>query len=248
MHYYFGIYHWRRRLRAVAASLAALVVAALGWRTARSRRVRAASALLGSVGVTAAVDIGRDLLTPAPWAVDRRKYDALAAALPLADAATVLDVGCGTGRSVVGLSAHVPPSCSVTGVDLFTDDIILGNAPRTARRNAANAGLDATVAVGDATALPFADDSQDVVTVGRMFHDLSPRDADRAIAEARRVCAPDGRFGMIELPFPPGDGPPLDDPVAFWRAFVADAGFTVERVERLPWTDGREYVLVTAIP
>ena len=248
MRYNFGIYHWRRHRGAVTAVLAMLAVIGVVWRSTRSPAVRIASAALGLGGGVFALAVGRKILSPAPWAVGREKYDELAATLPLADAETVLDVGCGTGRSLVGLADHVSEPRSVTGVDVFTDDVIFGNAPSTARRNAAVAGLDATVVVGDATALPFADDSQDVVTVSRMFHDLSDGDARLAAAESRRVCAPDGRFGMMELPFPPGDGPPLEAPAAFWRAFVEDAGFTVETVERLPWKGDREYVLVTATP
>lgn len=248
MRYNFGVYHWRRRGRAVAAAIGTLILAGVVRRTARSRAIRVATVALGFGAAVVTLAVGRKLLSPPPWVVGREKYDALAGSLPLEDAATVLDVGCGTGRSLVGLADHVSESCSVTGVDVFTNDIILGNAPETARRNAAEAGLDATIVVGDATALPFADDSQDVVTITRMFHDLSDVDARLAIDESRRVCAPDGRFGMVELPFPPGDGPPLDEPVAFWRSFVEDAGFTVETVEQLPWKDDREYVIVTAAP
>jgi ubiquinone/menaquinone biosynthesis C-methylase UbiE len=248
MRYNFGIYHWRRRGRAVAAIIVAFILAEAARCTTRSRVIRVANAALKAAVAVVALTAGRKLFSPLPWVVGREKYDALAGALPLEDAATVLDVGCGTGRSLVGLADHVSEPCSVTGIDVFTNDIIFGNTPSTARRNAAEAGLDTTIVVGDATALPFADNSQDIVTVSRMFHDLSDVDARLAIAEAHRVCAPDGRFGMVELPFPPGDGPPLDEPIAFWQSFVNDAGFTVETVECLSWKDDQEYVVVTAKP
>lgn len=248
MRYNFGLYHWRRRGRTVTAVIATLILAGMVRRAARSRAIRVASTAFGFGAAVVALGVGRKLFSPPPWVVGREKYDVLAGHLPLEEATTVLDVGCGTGRSLVGLADHVSEPCSVTGIDVFTNDIIFGNAPSTARRNAAEAGLDATIVVGDATALPFADDSQDIVTVSRMFHDLSDMDARLAIAESHRVCAPDGRFGMVELPFPPGDRPPLDEPRVFWRSFVEDAGFTVETVECLPWKDDREYVIVTARP
>jgi ubiquinone/menaquinone biosynthesis C-methylase UbiE len=248
MRYNFGIYHWRRHGRAVAAVITTLILAEVMQRTTRSPAIRVMSDALKAGMAVVALIVGRKLFNPLPWVVGREKYDTLAETLPLEDATTVLDVGCGTGRSLVGLADPVSESCSVTGIDVFTDDIIFGNAPSTARRNAAEAGLDATIVIGDATALPFADDSQDIVTVSRMFHDLSDVDAQLAIAEALRVCAPDGRFGMVELPFPPGDGPPLDVPTAFWQSFVKEAGFTVETVKCLSWKDDKKYVIVTARP
>ena len=248
MRYNFGIYHWRRHRAAIAAIIGVLATAGVIRRTTRSPAAQVMGQVLVFAGVISAFVVGRKLLSPAPWAIGQEKYDALATALPLEDANRVLDVGCGTGRSLVGLSEYVSESCSVTGVDVFTNDTILGNTPTTTRRNAIESNLNATVVIGDATALPFPDGSQDIVTVSRMFHDLSPENARRAIAESHRVCASEGRFGMIELPFPPGDGPPLDDPEAFWRAFVEDAGFIVETVESLPWKDGREYVIVSGAP
>jgi SAM-dependent methyltransferase len=89
-------------------------------------------------GATAA---GR-LLSPPPWALDREPYAALASALPFARADRALDIGCGTGRSLVGLAPSVPESCRVLGLDVFDDHIILGNGPAfpsaTSRSNALN--------------------------------------------------------------------------------------------------------------
>lgn len=186
------------------------------------------------------------LFRPPPWALERYKYEALAVELPLGRAQRVLDVGCGTGRSLVGLAPHLPESTSVVGLDVFDDRVILGNAPLLARRNAREAGIEITPVRGDAAHLPVATGSQDVVTACRVLHDLPEEDVDAALREARRVCAPDGVLGVLELPVVP-DG--VDDPEAYWRSRITEAGFSVRRTRRVERTrDGEPYVVIVARP
>lgn len=226
--YYFGLYHWRERgRRLLFGGAAALCGAAL----ARSDRRSWPRALTGSIaviwGVLTAGQAVTSLLSPPPWVLGRDKYEALAAELPLSDAVRLLDVGCGTGRSLVGLAPAVPEGCSVAALDTFDDRIILGNGGRLAERNARLADLDAGALCGDAARLPIADGSIDVVTMCRVLHDLPAEAAPRALEEARRVCTPEGRVGVLALPYPHGDDA---EPATYWRTMVADAGFDIERV------------------
>lgn len=228
--YFFGLYHWRRRVRSL---LLGLLGVAIGIGVARrGRRCRQiAGGGLAIAGVYRAIELLRSLLVPPPWTVERYKYDALADALPVADADSLLDCGCGTGRSLVGLAARVPDDCRVVGLDVFDDRIILGNGPKLAERNGDRAGLDVRAVRGDATALPVADNSQDVVTACRLLHDLPARDARACLAECRRVCKPGGAVGVLELPIThEGKEPPAE----YWPALVASAGFDVEEVEQVP--------------
>jgi SAM-dependent methyltransferase len=98
---------------------------------------------------------------------------------------SLLDVACGSGQ--LGLIA-ARRGVRVTGVDIATNAIL-------AARGRANAeGLDARFDEGDAEALPYADDSFDVVAslYGAMF---APR-PDRVAAELLRVCRPGGTIAM----------------------------------------------------
>lgn len=245
----FGVYHWRRRFRRLASALGLLGVASLLWRYGGrgSRRTlsRLAAVVLALASVRRGLDPARRLVSPPPWVVETYKYDAVGRELP-DDADRALDVGCGTGRSLVGLASHVPDDCTVVGLDVFDARVILGNGPALARRNAARADLDAEVVAGDASRLPVGDATQDAVTACRVLHDLPRDDAERALAEARRVCRPDGRLGVLELPLTHGtDADPLD----YWRGLVENAGFEVRHARRVS-RDGEEtgYVVVVAEP
>ncbi|MEF8801059.1 MAG: class I SAM-dependent methyltransferase [Halolamina sp.] len=241
MAYYFGIYHWRRRgrrlLGAVALVIAGLVV---------GRRDGALAKATALTLVAAGAKRGRGpldrLLSPPPWQPDDWKYRALREAMPYAEAEQALDVGCGTGRSLVGLAPAVPERCRLLGLDVFDDRVILGNGPTLARRNAAEAGLDAGVVAGDAARLPLASGSQDVVTACRVLHDLPRAAAESALLEARRVLQPDGTLGVLELPIPHDSAA---DPLDYWERLVADAGFAVEEAREV---EAGGYYLLVATP
>ena len=242
----FGVYHWRRRFRRLGRATALLGLALLLWLRSRRPLVRLVAAGLALAGVRRGRPPARRLLVPPPWRVERYKYDALAEGLPYEDADRALDVGCGTGRSLVGLAPSIPDDCAVVGLDVFDARVILGNGPALARRNAARADLDAEVVAGDASRLPFAADSQDVVTTCRVLHDLPKEAAEQALAEAHRVCRPDGTLGVLELSSTHGtDADPLD----YWPELIRNADFEVRDARRVT-RDGEEtgYVVVVAEP
>jgi ubiquinone/menaquinone biosynthesis C-methylase UbiE len=98
--------------------------------------------------------------------------------------ARLLDVGCGTGRTLLQLSvAH--PSLRFFGVDLSPAYV------QAARKLLADVP-EASLAAENAESLPYRDGSFDVVTSVYLFHEL-PRAARRRVAaEMRRCCAPGG--------------------------------------------------------
>ncbi len=229
--YYFGLYHWRERLRRLALALVVGFVAGVLAR-AGSRRHRLVAAGAGLWAATTGRDALAKLFQPPPWVVEQYKYEALADRLPVDDTDRLIDVGCGTGRSLVGLSAAIPERCQVVGLDVFDERIILGNGPLLARQNAARAGLDCAIVRGDAARLPIADSTHDIGTACRVLHDLPAEDAIRTLAEMHRVCTDDGVVGVLELPYTHGET--SVDPASYWRTLVTNAGFTVETVDRIP--------------
>ncbi|GAB6862400.1 class I SAM-dependent methyltransferase [Haloplanus litoreus] len=243
--YFFGVYHWRERLRRIALSVLLLAASVVVFRRGR-RALRVLAVVVSAGACYRGGDAARRLLSPPPWALDRRKYDALGSVLALDGSDRILDVGCGTGRSLVGLAPHLPAGASVVGCDVFDDRVILGNGPALARRNGALAGVDVSPVAGDAAHLPFADGAFDAVTACRVLHDVPEADRDAAFAELRRVCADDGTVGLLELPITP-DG--VDDHEAYWRGCLEATGLAVERVATVdrPTRDGT-YVAIAATP
>jgi ubiquinone/menaquinone biosynthesis C-methylase UbiE len=79
-----------------------------------------------------------------------------------------------------------------------------------------------------------------------MLHDLPENTARAALSEMCRVCASDGRIGLIELPLINDERPVSAD---FWQELVTDAGLEIETVRTLPWPGGEgDYTVVVATP
>ena len=115
---------------------------------------------------------------PAAVQVRARGYQLLR--LP-ADA-TVVDVGCGTGRAVVELAEH---TAHAIGIDL---DPAMLDAARSRFP-------DIDVRVADATDLPLDDGQAHGYRADKLYHVLP--DPDAALAEARRVLGPGGRIVLL---------------------------------------------------
>jgi SAM-dependent methyltransferase len=96
----------------------------------------------------------------------------------------LLDVGCGPGTITIDLARRVAPG-QVIGLDRVEEPL------ESARTDAVEAGVDnVTFQTGDAYALPFDDDSFDVVHAHQVLQHLT--DPVAALREMRRVCRPGG--------------------------------------------------------
>jgi SAM-dependent methyltransferase len=113
----------------------------------------------------------------------------------------VLDIGCGRGLVAIAAARRVPAG-RVTGVDIWQEQDLGGNAPEAIRANAAAAGVAGRLQVdtGDARSLPYADASFDVVGSMTALHNI-PGKAGRiaAIAEAWRVTKPGGDILIFDI-------------------------------------------------
>ena len=153
---------------------------------------------------------------PAPWGssfrlVAAEKWKAKSAAMgnavtealveysrPLPDM-RVLDLASGTGEPGISLAQRVGPQGSVTAVDQSSELLEIA-AERARNKKLSNF----TTQQADAHHLPFADQSFDLATCrfGVMFFS----DAERALAELRRVLKPGARacfaaWGPMEQPY-----------------------------------------------
>jgi len=97
----------------------------------------------------------------------------------------VLDVACGSGNLAIPAAQK---GADVTGIDIADNLIEAG------KQRAADSGLDVKFEQGDAEAMPYEDNSFDLVMTqfGAMF---TPR-PEVVAAEMVRVCKPGGRIAM----------------------------------------------------
>jgi demethylmenaquinone methyltransferase/2-methoxy-6-polyprenyl-1,4-benzoquinol methylase len=120
--------------------------------------------------------------------LDRRwRREAAAAVVRPGD--RVLDVCCGTGDLAL---AAAEAGGEVTGLD-FSEAMLV----RARRKEPALEWVS-----GDALALPFADGSFEAVTIGFGLRNLA--DAERGLAEMRRVLSSGGRVAILEITRPRG--------------------------------------------
>ncbi len=113
----------------------------------------------------------------------------------------LLDLGCGRGAVLIQAARRLPAGRAV-GADLWSGKDQSGNRPEATLANAATAGVADRVEVhtADMTALPFADDSFDVVTSALAIHNIpSAEGRYRAVDEAMRVLRPGGQLLVADF-------------------------------------------------
>jgi len=102
----------------------------------------------------------------------------------------ILDIAAGTGASSVSLARR--------GAEVVAADFSQGMIAEGRRRHADVANL--TFEQADATALPFADDAFDAVTISFGLRNVN--DPKKALSEMLRVAKPGGRLVICEFSHP----------------------------------------------
>lgn len=137
-------------------------------------------------------DLMNRLMTAGRDEAWRRQAARQAAARP---GGRILDVAAGTADLTLAL-ARQNPSARVIALDFS-----LGMMQRgIAKVQAHSAGERIRFVAGDALALPFADDSFDVVTSGFLMRNVT--DIARTFTEMRRVARPGGKVVCLEISKP----------------------------------------------
>ena len=130
-----------------------------------------------------------------------RVWDRELDALHLRGDERLLDLGCGRGAVLIAAARRLPNG-RVDGVDLWRSVDQSGNEINATRANTTAAGVAERVHLhtADMTALPFDDDSFDVVTAALAIHNIPSADGRRqAVAEAVRVLKPGGRLRIADF-------------------------------------------------
>ena len=113
----------------------------------------------------------------------------------------ILDLGCGRGAVLLLAAQHLTTGRGV-GVDLWRSADQSGNSAEATRRNAIAEGVADRVELhtADMTALPFEDNSFDVVVSSLAIHNIRGHAGrEKAIHEAVRVLRPGGRLMIADI-------------------------------------------------
>src|SRR5947207_11958300 len=113
----------------------------------------------------------------------------------------ILALGCGRGAVLLLAAQHLTTGRAV-GVDLWRRVDQSGNSLEATRRNAIAEGVDDRVELHTANmmALPFEDDSFDLVVSNFAIHNISGRTGrEKAVSEAVRVLRPGGRVLIADV-------------------------------------------------
>lgn len=119
---------------------------------------------------------------PMEWMGTRKRRDRVVSAA----SGRVLEVGIGTGKNL----SHYPAGLDLTGLDISA--AMLSRAGRRADR----LGRVVILERGDATSLPYPDDSFDTTVATSVF--CSVADPVAGLAELGRVTKPEGRILLLE--------------------------------------------------
>jgi SAM-dependent methyltransferase len=113
----------------------------------------------------------------------------------------ILDLGCGRGAVLLLVARHLTTGRAV-GVDLWRRGDQSGNAPDATWQNVVVEGVANRVELhtADMTALPFEDQSFDVVVSNVAIHNIKGQDGRaKAIDEAVRILRPGGRLLIADI-------------------------------------------------
>lgn len=111
-------------------------------------------------------------------------------ALAVREGERILDVGCGLGFYLTEIAEEVGPTGSVAGVDRSKQMLAYAEQKTAALPNV-------TVAVGEATALPFGEGDFDAALSVQVLEYVD--ELDTALAELRRVLRPGGRVVLWDV-------------------------------------------------
>lgn len=115
--------------------------------------------------------------------------------LPSLPELRLLDLATGTGDQVIAMTRSGGITSAV-GMDMSVEMLAIG------KEKVSEAGLSEVISMehGDATALPFEDQSFDAVTIS--FGIRNVVHVDRALAEMRRILRPGGKAIILEFSLP----------------------------------------------
>lgn len=189
----------------VRGSLAVAAMLGGGWALASALRAgRLAPRVLGAVAAGAGAFAAWCQFERArfsyrgPRKLSKQIVEGTAAQVILPDGGSCLDVGCGSGALSIAV-ARRNPHASVTGIDPWGADYAAFSKELCERNAAAEGVSNVRFMRGDATALPFDDESFDAVTSNYVYHNIVGANKQQLLRETLRCLRKGGTFAIHDL-------------------------------------------------
>ncbi|MDO4532443.1 MAG: class I SAM-dependent methyltransferase [Coriobacteriia bacterium] len=184
------------------AALAAGAVAA-----GLKRAPKAATALLGVGAVGCAAFTGWCVVAREQFSysggrkLSQQIVEGTASYVRVPDGGTCLDVGCGSGALSIAV-ARRNPQAKVVGVDRWGAEYSSYNQHLCEENAAAEGARNVSFQQGDATALPFEDETFDAVTSNYVYHNVTGANKQALLRETLRCLKKGGTFAIHDIMSP----------------------------------------------
>ncbi|MBR2589454.1 MAG: class I SAM-dependent methyltransferase [Clostridia bacterium] len=162
--------------------------------------------------------------------VSKRIIDGTAGYIDMPDGGVALDIGCGSGALAIAV-AKKNPNANIIGCDRWGKEYA-SFSKLLCKENARAEGVEnIKFRKGDATALPFEDETFDAVMSNYVYHNIPTNDRQAILLETLRTLKKGGTFAIHDIFSKQKYG----DMDAFVQKLY-DMGY--EKVELLDTTDG----------
>ena len=162
--------------------------------------------------------------------VSKRIIDGTASYIDIPDGGVALDIGCGSGALAIAV-AKKNPNANVIGCDRWGKEYA-SFSKLLCKENARAEGVEnIKFRKGDATALPFEDETFDAVMSNYVYHNIPTNDRQAILLETLRTLKKGGTFAIHDIFSKQKYG----DMESFIKKLY-DMGY--EKVELLDTTDG----------
>ncbi len=128
----------------------------------------------------------------------RRIIEGIAFYVNVPDGGTCLDVGCGSGALTIAVAKR-NPHARVMGVDRWGKEYASFNKEVCEKNAQAEGVTNVTFQQGDATKLPFADETFDAVTSNYVYHNVAGANKQELLLETLRTLKKGGTFAIHDL-------------------------------------------------
>jgi demethylmenaquinone methyltransferase/2-methoxy-6-polyprenyl-1,4-benzoquinol methylase len=126
---------------------------------------------------------------------ERKAREAGERLLKLAPGEHVLEIGFGTGNSIINMAQAVGTNGKVCGIDVSPGMLEVAQSKIVAGRLSDRVDL----RTGDARELPYADESFCAAFASFTLELFPPQDIPTVLAEVHRVLEEGGRFGVVSM-------------------------------------------------